>query len=29
MGAHGPQISVEDTWQLVNYIRHLQTLETE
>jgi len=24
MGAHGPQISVEDTWQLVNYIRHLQ-----
>jgi hypothetical protein len=29
MGAHGPQISVEETWQLVNYIRHLQTLETE
>ena len=24
MGAHGPQLSVEDTWQLVNYIRHLQ-----
>ncbi len=24
MGAHGPQIGVEDTWQLVNYIRHLQ-----
>ena len=24
MGAHGAQISVEDTWQLVNYIRHLQ-----
>ena len=24
MGAHGPQMSVEDTWQLVNYIRHLQ-----
>jgi mono/diheme cytochrome c family protein len=24
MGAHGPQMSVDDTWQLVNYIRHLQ-----
>lgn len=24
MGAHGPQLSIEDTWQLVNYIRHLQ-----
>jgi cytochrome c len=24
MGAYGPQVSVEDTWQLVNYIRHLQ-----
>jgi len=24
MGAHGAQISVEDSWQLVNYIRHLQ-----
>jgi mono/diheme cytochrome c family protein len=24
MGAHGPQLSVDDTWQLVNYIRHLQ-----
>jgi mono/diheme cytochrome c family protein len=24
MGAHGPQLSVNDTWQLVNYIRHLQ-----
>ncbi len=29
MGAHGPQISVEDTWQLVNYIRHLQAKENE
>ncbi|MDA3928979.1 MAG: c-type cytochrome [Prolixibacteraceae bacterium] len=24
MGAHGPQLSVDDTWQLVNYINHLQ-----
>lgn len=24
MGAHGPQLSVDDSWQLVNYIRHLQ-----
>ncbi len=24
MGAHGPQLSVDDTWQLVSYIRHLQ-----
>lgn len=24
MGAHGPQLSVEDTWQLVNYIRYIQ-----
>lgn len=24
MGAYGAQISIEDTWQLVNYIRHLQ-----
>ncbi len=24
MGAHGPMMSVEDSWQLVNYIRHLQ-----
>jgi hypothetical protein len=24
MGTHGPQLSVDDTWQLVNYIRHLQ-----
>ncbi len=24
MGAYGAQISVEDSWQLVNYIRHLQ-----
>jgi hypothetical protein len=29
MGAHGPQISVDDTWQLVNYIRHLQGKRTE
>jgi mono/diheme cytochrome c family protein len=29
MGAHGPQISVDDTWQLVNYIRHLQSQGTE
>lgn len=29
MGAHGPQISVEDTWQLVNYIRHLQNQNTD
>jgi mono/diheme cytochrome c family protein len=29
MGAHGPQISVEDTWQLVNYIRHLQAKGTK
>ncbi|MCA1760387.1 MAG: cytochrome c, partial [Bacteroidales bacterium] len=28
MGAHGPQISVDDTWQLVNYIRHLQVTAT-
>lgn len=27
MGAHGPQLSVDDTWQLVNYIRHLQASE--
>ena len=25
MGAHGPQLSVDDTWQLVNYIRYLQS----
>lgn len=25
MGAHGPQLSVEDTWQLVNYINELQS----
>ena len=24
MGAHGPQLSVNDSWQLVNYIRYLQ-----
>ncbi|MGF7138387.1 c-type cytochrome [Roseimarinus sediminis] len=24
MGAHGPQLSIEDTWQLVNYINYLQ-----
>jgi mono/diheme cytochrome c family protein len=24
MGAYGPQMTVEETWQLVNYIRHLQ-----
>lgn len=24
MGAHGPQLTVDDTWQLVNYIRELQ-----
>ena len=24
MGAYGPQMSVDDSWQLVNYIRHLQ-----
>ncbi|MFA9392536.1 MAG: cytochrome c [Prolixibacteraceae bacterium] len=24
MGAHGPQLTVDDTWQLVNYIHHLQ-----
>src|SRR5690554_47441 len=24
MGPHGPMMSVEDSWQLVNYIRHLQ-----
>lgn len=24
MGAHGPQLTVDETWQLVNYIRHLQ-----
>ncbi|MEE4285001.1 MAG: cytochrome c [Mariniphaga sp.] len=29
MGAHGPQISVDDTWQLVNYIRHLQSQKAE
>ncbi len=29
MGAHGPQLSVDDTWQLVNYIRHLQSQNTE
>jgi cytochrome c len=29
MGAYGPQISVDDSWQLVNYIRHLQSQELE
>ncbi|SHF64416.1 quinol:cytochrome c oxidoreductase monoheme cytochrome subunit [Mariniphaga anaerophila] len=29
MGAHGPQLSVDDTWQLVNYIRHLQAQPIE
>lgn len=29
MGAYGPQISVEDSWQLVNYIRELQKQQTE
>ena len=29
MGAHGPQLSVDDSWQLVNYIRHLQAQKTE
>ena len=24
MGAYGPQMTVEESWQLVNYIRHLQ-----
>ena len=25
MGAHGPQLSVDETWQLVDYIRYLQS----
>lgn len=29
MGAHGPQLSVDDTWQLVNYIRYLQSQPLE
>lgn len=24
MGAHGPQLSIEDSWQMVNYINYLQ-----
>jgi hypothetical protein len=28
MGPHGFMISMEDTWQLVNYIRYLQKLES-
>lgn len=29
MGAHGPMMTVDDSWQLVNYIRHLQKLNPE
>lgn len=28
MGPHGPMMSVDDSWQLVNYIRHLQKQDT-
>ena len=28
MGPHGPLMSVDETWQLVNYIRHLQKTAT-
>ncbi|MFW6289468.1 MAG: c-type cytochrome [Mariniphaga sp.] len=29
MGPHGPMMPVEDSWQLVNYIRHLQKQKPE
>ncbi len=29
MGAHGPMMTVQDSWQLVNYIRYLQKQKTE
>lgn len=29
MGAHGPQLTVEETWQLVDYIRYLQSQPLE
>ena len=28
MGAYGPQVSIEDTWQLVNYIRLMQSQDS-
>jgi len=29
MGSHGAMVSVDETWQLVNYIRHLQKNNTQ